>query len=95
MTEAEILTLLTSGEGRLVAAGLLFAVVALSKRAPWIGERLTNPWAKRAYVLILATLPTLALGLTTDASWEALGLTSATAALGAMGINSYRDGAPK
>lgn len=88
-----------SGEGRLVAAALLFAVMFALERAPYIKGWLARDsgWltAKRKKLAanILLTMGPTALLLTTDAPLREVLATALTAALSAAGINAKMNAA--
>ena len=104
----EILAWFMSGEGRLVAAAALFALMFLLERVPFVKDFLNydgwklgvdsaDSWMTRsrkklASNIILALAPT-ALMLTTDAPMAEVLSTGLTAALAAAGINSKLDAA--
>lgn len=84
---------LTSGVGHLVAAGLLWAVVAAFKQWPWLVEKipLKTPWQKRAVAAVLASLPAIALAAGSAAPLKDILSTAITAFLGAIGIHHMID----
>jgi len=91
-TLQDILGWFMSGEGRLVAAAILFFLIWALKKLPWVGPWLdedsgafTSKRKKMAANIVLALAPT-ALMLTTDASWVDVITTGVTAALTASGL---------
>ena len=110
MTLQEILGWLTSGEGRLVAAALLFVAMFALERVPYVrdfinfdgwklGEDSADAWlsSKRKKVLanvLLASAPA-AYMLTTDAAIAAVMETWLTAVLASAGVNAKLNAAKK
>ena len=85
-----IAKLLGSGEGRLVAAGVVFLVVALVKLVPFIRDRvLTTPWRKRLAAAVLALAPVVALFLARAPIGEIV-VTGVSTFLMSMGWNEIR-----
>lgn len=87
----EILGWFMSGEGRLVAAAILFLLMWALKKLPGVGPwldkdgKLTSKQKKTLANVVLALAPT-ALMLTTDAAMIDVITTGVTAALSAAGL---------
>lgn len=88
-----IASYLTSGVGHLIAAGLLWAVVAVFKQWPWLVDKLPlkTPWQKRAVAAVLASLPAIALAAASDAPLKDILSTAIAAFFMSIGIHHMID----
>ena len=85
----QIAGLLTSNNGRLMAAGALFlAVWALKNHSPLRAVLSAEPSRVKILAALLAILPALGLALVSDAGWREILQTGLVALFGAMGIHS-------
>lgn len=84
-----IASFLTSGKGYFMAAGLLYLVMEVLKKWPWLTDKLPlkEVWQKRVLAAVLATLPAIALALTTQAPLIDIAQTAIAAFLGATFLN--------
>ena len=78
-----------SGDGRVVAAGLLFLLLYALERVPWVRDNvLTTPMRKRAAALLLAAAPAVATALLSDESTREVAITAIMAFATAAGFNA-------
>lgn len=86
----DIIGWLQSGDGRLVAAGVLFFLMWGIKSIPLVKEKLlTTPRRKQLAVAFLALAPAVAM-LTGDAPVLEVAVTALTLFFSAMGLNTLR-----
>jgi hypothetical protein len=102
-TLQDIFGYFTSGQGRLIAAGILFALIFALERVPWIktwlnkdsGKWLSSARKKLAANVLLAMGPTALMLTDPNASANDILLTTITAITSAAGVNSIVDAAKK
>lgn len=86
---SDLLKWVMSGEGRLVAAAILFLIMWGIKRSPILKDHINTPRRKQAANLVLAMAPAVYLLAEGAAPVDVLS-TALTVALSAHGINTYR-----
>lgn len=86
----QLISFLLSGEARLVASAILFALFAALKKVPAVRDRLlTTPRRKQAAAMFVAMAPAVWL-LSEGAPWVEVVASAVGIALMANGINTYR-----
>lgn len=87
-TVHEIIVWTTSGNGRLIAAALLFILMYAVKLVPWVQENiLTTPRRKQLATAFLALVPAVWMLADQTVPWVTTLTTAIEAFLGAMGIH--------
>jgi predicted transporter len=83
---------LVSGDGKLIAAALLFIVIFVAKRWETLWEtRLKSDAARHAFVFVLALLPAMATALATKQSARDIVETLVMAFIGGLGLDRMVD----
>lgn len=92
MDSNQIAQYLVSGDGKLIAAAMLFIVIFVAKRweALW-EQKLKSDFARHAFVFVLATLPAIAVGLATKQSSRDIIETVIVAFIGGLGLDRMVD----
>jgi hypothetical protein len=86
---AQLLEWFISGNGRLIAAAALFALMWGAKSLPLVSAHLTTPRRKQAVNALMAMAPAAWL-IVQGAPWEEIAGEAILIALAANGINTYR-----
>lgn len=95
-TPDNVFAFFITGQGRMIASGLLWSVLAALKQWKWLQERLVTAWHLRAFALCLALIPMIAGSLASDVPLPELSLTGIMAFGLATGWNRIiTDIAPK
>ena len=88
-----MITWLASSRGQLFAALILFVLIALAERAPWLAGKLEGkPVLKRALAIGIAAAGALAAALWGGLGWEQAVEVGLAASLGAAGLNAMLPG---
>ena len=91
-----MLTWLASPLGRLVAAALLFSLIAVLERAPWVrGWLKGDPLTKRAVAIVVTVAGAAAAAFVAGVPLAQVSEAALTAFLAAAGLNAMTQRLPK